>query len=194
MKRHLRVLLALVAALALVTAACGSDGDSGDDASSDTTAAAGGGTQSLTLGAPADCETNPFCIPGLQRVYDVDLSEDFTALDAGITLLDTADIYAPSWDTMGHNEKLVGEALRSWDGDASRVVVATKGGITRSAEGGGRDGSPAYLRRGGVGFLEFAEGRVPDGERAPCKGGADRVLVRADDRQRLLQHRNPFSD
>ena len=49
------------------------------------------------------------------------------ALDAGITLLDTADIYAPSWDTMGHNEQLVGEALRSWDGDRSQVVVATKG-------------------------------------------------------------------
>ena len=94
MKRHLRVLLALVAALALVTAACGSDGDSGDDASSDTTAAAGGGTQSLTLGAPADCETNPFCIPGLQRVYDVDLSEDFTSLDAGIIpdALESGDI------------------------------------------------------------------------------------------------------
>lgn len=94
MKRHLRVLLVLVAALALVTAACGSDGDSGDDASSDTTAAAGGGTQSLTLGAPADCETNPFCIPGLQRVYDVDLSEDFTALDAGVIpdALESGDI------------------------------------------------------------------------------------------------------
>ena len=38
------------------------------------------------------------------------------ALDAGITLLDTADIYAPSWKTMGHNERLVGEAFRSWSG------------------------------------------------------------------------------
>ena len=79
--------------------------------------------------------------------HDRAMATIHAALDAGITLLDTADIYAPSWDTMGHNEKLVGEALRSWDGDASRVVVATKGGITRSAEGGGRDGSPAYLRR-----------------------------------------------
>ena len=79
--------------------------------------------------------------------HDRAMATIHAALDAGITLLDTADIYAPSWDTMGHNETLVGEALRSWDGDASRVVVATKGGITRSAEGGGRDGSPAYLRR-----------------------------------------------
>lgn len=69
------------------------------------------------------------------------------ALDAGVTLLDTADIYAPSWDTMGHNEAIVGRALASWSGDRDTVVVATKGGITRSAEvPWGRDGSRAYLR------------------------------------------------
>jgi len=38
----------------------------------------------LTLGAPQDCETNPFCIPGLQRVYGVDLSGDFVPLDSGL--------------------------------------------------------------------------------------------------------------
>jgi osmoprotectant transport system substrate-binding protein len=37
----------------------------------------------LTLGAPADCETNAFCLPGLQSVYGVDLSEGFTALEPG---------------------------------------------------------------------------------------------------------------
>lgn len=37
----------------------------------------------LTLGGPPDCETNPFCIPGLQEVYGVDLSGSFTPLDAG---------------------------------------------------------------------------------------------------------------
>ena len=69
------------------------------------------------------------------------------ALDAGITFLDTADIYAPSWDTMGHNEKIVAGALNTWDGDRSQVVVATKGGITRGeGEAWGRDGSAEYLR------------------------------------------------
>ena len=69
------------------------------------------------------------------------------ALDAGVTLLDTADIYAPSWDTMGHNEALVGKALRAWTGDRDQVVVATKGGITRSAEvPWGRNATPEYLR------------------------------------------------
>ncbi|MEV5041326.1 aldo/keto reductase [Microbacterium sp. LMI1x-1-1.1] len=69
------------------------------------------------------------------------------ALDAGVTLIDTADIYAPSWDEMGHNERIVADALAGWDGDRSSIVVATKGGITRTAEKDfGRDGSLEYLR------------------------------------------------
>jgi aryl-alcohol dehydrogenase-like predicted oxidoreductase len=69
------------------------------------------------------------------------------ALDAGVTLIDTADIYSPSWDTMGHNEVIAGKAVRSWGGDTDTIVVATKGGITRSeGEQWGRDGSLAYLR------------------------------------------------
>ena len=68
------------------------------------------------------------------------------ALDAGITLIDTADIYAPSWDQVGHNERLVAKALKAYGGRPEGVVIATKGGITRSAEGWGRDGSPEYLR------------------------------------------------
>ena len=38
----------------------------------------------LTLGGPQDCESNAFCIPGLQRVYDLDLSQNFEPLDAGV--------------------------------------------------------------------------------------------------------------
>jgi osmoprotectant transport system substrate-binding protein len=37
----------------------------------------------LVLGGPADCETNPFCIPGLAGVYGLDLSANFQPLDAG---------------------------------------------------------------------------------------------------------------
>lgn len=73
------------------------------------------------------------------------------ALDSGITLLDTADIYAPSWNTFGHNERLVGEAFRSWSGSSdakSKVVIATKGGITRGpGESWGRAASRDYLLR-----------------------------------------------
>jgi len=70
------------------------------------------------------------------------------ALDAGVTLIDTADVYAPRWDMMGHNEQIVAEALRTWSGDASQVVVATKGGITREKDvfPNRRNASPEYLR------------------------------------------------
>jgi len=72
-------------------------------------------------------------------------------LDAGITLLDTADIYAPTWDDIGHNEVFVAEAFRTWSGtkeQKEKVVIATKGGITRS-EGDiwGRNGSLDYFLR-----------------------------------------------
>ncbi len=73
------------------------------------------------------------------------------ALDAGITLLDTADIYAPSWDNFGHNERLVGAAFATWNGSAEakgKVVIATKGGITRGPkESWGRSSSLDYLLR-----------------------------------------------
>lgn len=69
------------------------------------------------------------------------------ALDAGVTLIDTADIYAPDHEEMGHNERIVRDALKTWGGDTDQITVATKGGITRQEDGSkGRDGSLAYLR------------------------------------------------
>lgn len=70
------------------------------------------------------------------------------ALDAGVRLLDTADAYAPTSDQVGHNERLVARALRSWGGPRDEVLVATKGGHTRVDEDGwALDGSPAHLRK-----------------------------------------------
>lgn len=70
------------------------------------------------------------------------------ALDAGITLIDTADAYTTDADGQGHNETLVAEALASWPGDTSGVLVATKGGLVHR-DGGpwDRDGSPAHLKQ-----------------------------------------------
>jgi aryl-alcohol dehydrogenase-like predicted oxidoreductase len=68
------------------------------------------------------------------------------ALDAGVTLIDTADAYAHDESEFGHNEELVAFALRSY-GDTSSVLVATKGGHTRQGREWGLDGSPAYLRQ-----------------------------------------------
>src|SRR4051794_19339489 len=74
------------------------------------------------------------------------------ALDAGVTLIDTADAY--SWDEaeFGHNEELIAYALRSY-GRTPDVLVATKGGHTRDGTAWGLDGSPAYLRRACEGSL-----------------------------------------
>jgi aryl-alcohol dehydrogenase-like predicted oxidoreductase len=63
------------------------------------------------------------------------------ALELGVTFLDTADVYGN-----GHNEELVGEALR---GRRDEVQLATKFGIDRSAGDDHRvlRGDAAYVRQ-----------------------------------------------
>jgi len=63
------------------------------------------------------------------------------AIDRGVTLIDTADMYGPFT-----NEQLVGRAIRD---RRTAVVLATKFGNVRGADGSfaGIDGSPAYVRR-----------------------------------------------
>jgi aryl-alcohol dehydrogenase-like predicted oxidoreductase len=69
------------------------------------------------------------------------------ALDAGVTLIDTADAYHLEPGETGHNERLIAKALASYRGDASDVLVATKGGHLRPDDGSWTvDGSPAHLR------------------------------------------------
>jgi aryl-alcohol dehydrogenase-like predicted oxidoreductase len=70
------------------------------------------------------------------------------ALDAGITLIDTADAYHIGADEVGHNESLIARALASYGGDTSDVLVATKGGHLRPGDGSWTvDGSPDYLKQ-----------------------------------------------
>jgi aryl-alcohol dehydrogenase-like predicted oxidoreductase len=69
------------------------------------------------------------------------------ALDAGVTLIDTADAYCLDGSEFGHGERLVAKALAAWPGDRDRVLVATKGGHTREGREWGLDGRPEYLRR-----------------------------------------------
>ncbi|MEA2268561.1 MAG: hypothetical protein QOF29_2420 [bacterium] len=69
------------------------------------------------------------------------------ALDAGVTLFDTADAYAHGHADFGHGEELVAAALAAYGGDTSDVVVATKGGHTRPEDDSwALDGRPEYLR------------------------------------------------
>ncbi|XVV03607.1 aldo/keto reductase [Actinosynnema sp. CA-248983] len=89
------------------------------------------------------------------------------ALDAGVTLIDTADAYSLDEHDFGHNEELLAEALKGVTG----VMVATKGGHTRTA-GGGWDvnGRPEYLkaaceeslRRLGVDVINLYQYHRPD--------------------------------
>ncbi|MEU6411773.1 aldo/keto reductase [Microbispora sp. NPDC046933] len=70
------------------------------------------------------------------------------ALDAGVTLIDTADAYHLHADEVGHNELLIAKALASYDGDTSDVLVATKGGHLRPGDGSWTlNGSPDYLKQ-----------------------------------------------
>ena len=73
------------------------------------------------------------------------------ALDAGITLIDTGDFYG-----MGHNEMLIGEALKG--GKRERAFVSVKFGALRSPDGGwtGYDLRPAGVKN----FLAYTLRRL----------------------------------
>lgn len=60
------------------------------------------------------------------------------ALDLGVTLIDTADVYGPFT-----NEELVGSALR---GRRDEAYLATKCGLVVGEAGMGRDGRPEHVR------------------------------------------------
>ena len=69
------------------------------------------------------------------------------ALDAGVTLIDTADAYHLHADEVGHNEELIAKALRSYGSGAADVLVATKGGHLRPGDGTWTvNGHPDYLK------------------------------------------------
>ncbi|MGK5684356.1 aldo/keto reductase [Actinoplanes sp. URMC 104] len=70
------------------------------------------------------------------------------ALDAGVTLIDTADAYHLHADEVGHNETLIARGLATYGGDTSQVLVATKGGHLRPGDGSWTlNGSPDYLKQ-----------------------------------------------
>jgi aryl-alcohol dehydrogenase-like predicted oxidoreductase len=95
------------------------------------------------------------------------------ALDAGVTLVDTADAYTPDAADFGHGEQLVARALKAYGAGAADVLVATKFGHVRTPGGGWDvDSRPAYLR---------------EAAQASCR----RLGVEAID---LLQHHRPDPD
>lgn len=89
----------------------------------------------------------PMSIEGRPQDESRSIATIKAALDAGITLIDTADAYSlGDAHDAGHNESLIARALA---GDPRRddVLIATKGGHTRPGDGAwGLNGSPQYLR------------------------------------------------
>jgi aryl-alcohol dehydrogenase-like predicted oxidoreductase len=106
------------------------------------------------------------------------------ALDAGVTFIDTADVYCLGEHDIGHNERLVAEALRGRPGDRERVIVGTKGGVTRPNGRWETDGSPEHLRAAcersllalGVEHIDLYQLHAPD----PKVAFADSVGALAD--------------
>lgn len=92
------------------------------------------------------------------------------ALEAGITLLDTADAYCHDETDTGHSERLIARTLASWRGDRSRIRVATKGGLTRPHGAWIPDGRARHLvaaaeasrRALGVERIDLYQLHVPD--------------------------------
>ncbi len=67
------------------------------------------------------------------------------ALDSGVTLIDTADVYCLDQRDIGHNERLIAQALRTWSGPRDQILVATKGGLVRPQGRWDNDARPAQL-------------------------------------------------
>jgi aryl-alcohol dehydrogenase-like predicted oxidoreductase len=64
------------------------------------------------------------------------------AIDAGITFIDTADVYCLDDRDIGHNERLIASVVRDREG----VHVGTKAGLRRPRGAWTRDGSPKHIR------------------------------------------------
>ena len=64
------------------------------------------------------------------------------ALDAGETLIDTADVYCLDDTDYGHNERLIAKAV----GKRQGITIATKGGLRRPRGAWTRDARPEHLR------------------------------------------------
>jgi aryl-alcohol dehydrogenase-like predicted oxidoreductase len=90
------------------------------------------------------------------------------AFDAGVTFVDTADVYCLDHRDIGHNERLIARALREKKG--ASVLVATKGGLERPDGAWTRNARPDHLRRAceaslsalGVGCIDLYQLHAPD--------------------------------
>lgn len=101
------------------------------------------GKSGLTV-APIGLGGMPMSLDG-RPPEEVSIRVIHAALDAGMDLIDTANVYCRDDHDIGHNERLIALALRDRP-DRSKIIVATKGGLTRPGGRWERDGNPARLK------------------------------------------------
>ncbi|ROO60634.1 aryl-alcohol dehydrogenase-like predicted oxidoreductase [Micromonospora sp. Llam0] len=88
----------------------------------------------------------PLAVPGRPSV-DYAMAMIKLALDAGVRLIDTADIYGLQDEPLGYTERLLGDLLGHLPQE-DRPIVTTKGGMVHLPSGRrGCDGRPEHLHR-----------------------------------------------
>jgi aryl-alcohol dehydrogenase-like predicted oxidoreductase len=88
----------------------------------------------------------PMSYPGRPPEHQA-ITTIHAALDAGVTLIDTSPSYHDQLHERGHSEELVARALEKYGGSTHEVLVATKAGHVRQADGTvRRNGQPDHLK------------------------------------------------
>jgi predicted oxidoreductase len=123
-------------------------------------------------------------LSGAQRVVEA-------ALDGGLNLIDTADVYGLDWGGSGFGscEALLGQVLASSPGLRDRMVLATKGGIVPptpydSSSVGLRRAVEASLRRLGVDVIDLWQIHRPDLLTHPAEVAETLAALRAEGKLR----------
>ena len=134
---------------------------------------------------------------GMWRFTDADLARRRllveTAIDHGMTLIDTADVYGLDWNGTGFGtvEEALGEVLRTTPGLRDRMVLATKGGIRPpvpydSSADGLRRACEDSLRRLGVDTIDLYQIHRPDMFTHPAEVAATLTALRDEGKIRAV--------
>lgn len=107
-------------------------------------------TRSLGLGMPAVTAIGYGAMPlSIQGRPDERTAVQVlqAVIDTGVSLIDTANVYCLDNNDIGHNERLIAKVLDSRPGAREKVVVATKGGLTRPRGRWESDAHPQRLKQ-----------------------------------------------
>ncbi|HVM63637.1 MAG TPA: glycine betaine ABC transporter substrate-binding protein [Acidimicrobiales bacterium] len=132
-------------AVALTVVACSSSSKSASScaASSGGSSATGTVASQLSLGGPAECQTNAYCIPGLQKTYGITF-KSFKTLDADGPLtyqaltsggVDVGEVFSTDAQVLAHNLVVLNDDKHLQAADNITPVIATPkatSGVTKT--------------------------------------------------------------